>query len=70
MTGNESLESSADSRERTILTTDVVGSTALLRRYPDDMMGAMDLHDQILHAAIRHHSGDLCVPKTLSELMT
>lgn len=58
MTGNESLESSADSRERTILTTDVVGSTALLRRYPNDMMGAMDLHDQILHAAIRHHSGD------------
>ena len=58
MTGTESLESSADSRERTILTTDVVGSTALLRRYPNDMMGAMDLHDQILHAAIRHHFGD------------
>jgi predicted ATPase/class 3 adenylate cyclase len=58
MTTTESLESSADSRERTILTTDVVGSTALLRRYPNDMMGAMDLHDQILHAAIRHHSGD------------
>src|SRR5258708_25854685 len=58
MTGTESSESSADSRERTILTTDVVGSTALLRRYPNDMMGAMDLHDQILHAAIRRHSGD------------
>src|ERR1700730_5192571 len=58
MSGTESSASSADSRERTILTTDVVGSTALLRRYPNDMMGAMDLHDQILHAAIRHHSGD------------
>jgi len=58
MTATESLESSADSRERTILTTDVVGSTALLRRYPNDMMGATDLHDQVLHAAIRHHSGD------------
>jgi predicted ATPase/class 3 adenylate cyclase len=58
MTGTESSESSADSRERTILTTDVVGSTALLRRYPNDMMGAMDLHDQILHAAICRHSGD------------
>jgi class 3 adenylate cyclase len=58
MSVTESLASSADSRERTILTTDVVGSTALLRRYPNDMMGAMDLHDQILHAAIRHHSGD------------
>lgn len=50
-------ESLACSRESTILTTDVV-STALLRRYPNDMMGAMDLHDQILHAAIRRRSGD------------
>src|SRR6202162_585498 len=58
MTGTESLPLSAASRESTILTTDIVGSTALLRRYPNDMMGAMDLHDQILHAAIRHHSGD------------
>lgn len=47
-----------DGRESTILTTDIVGSTSLLRRYPNDMMGAMDLHDQILHAAIRRHSGD------------
>jgi predicted ATPase/class 3 adenylate cyclase len=51
-------ESSAGSRESTILTTDIVGSTALLRRYPNEMMGAMDLHDQILHAAIRRRSGD------------
>ncbi len=51
-------EMSADSRESTILTTDVVGSTALLRRFPNDMLGAMDLHDQILHAAIRRRSGD------------
>jgi predicted ATPase/class 3 adenylate cyclase len=50
--------SSAGSRESTILTTDVVGSTALLRRYPNDMLGAMDLHDQILYAAIRRHSGN------------
>ncbi len=49
---------SCDSRERTILTTDIVGSTALLRRFPNEMMAAMDLHDQILHAAIRRHSGD------------
>ena len=49
---------SADIHERTILTTDVVGSTALLRRYPNDMLGAMDLHDRILYAAIRRHSGD------------
>jgi predicted ATPase/class 3 adenylate cyclase len=58
MTGNETSASSAGSRERTIFTTDIVGSTALLRRYPNDMMNAMDLHDQIIHAAIRRHSGD------------
>ena len=52
------MEMHSDSRERTILTTDIVGSTVLLRRFPDEMMGAMDLHDQILHAAIRRHSGD------------
>jgi predicted ATPase/class 3 adenylate cyclase len=45
-------------RESTILTTDIVGSTTLLRRYPDEMMGAMDLHDRILHAAIRRRSGN------------
>jgi len=50
--------SSAGSREFTILTTDIVSSTALLRRYPNDMMGAMDLHDQVLHANIRRHSGN------------
>jgi predicted ATPase/class 3 adenylate cyclase len=49
---------SAGNHESTILTTDIVGSTALLRRYPNDVMGAMDLHDQILHAAIRRRSGD------------
>src|SRR5450756_2644912 len=58
MAGNESSASSAGSHERTILTTDIVGSTALLRRYPNDMLGAMDLHDQILYAAIRRRSGD------------
>jgi predicted ATPase/class 3 adenylate cyclase len=58
MSGTESPASSAGNRESTILTTDVVGSTALLRRYPNDIMGAMDLHDQILHAAIRRRSGD------------
>jgi predicted ATPase/class 3 adenylate cyclase len=57
LSGTETSESSG-ARERTILTTDIVGSTALLRRYPNDMMNAMDLHDQILHAAIRRHSGD------------
>jgi predicted ATPase/catalase/class 3 adenylate cyclase len=57
-TETESLASSAGSRDSTILTTDIVGSTALLRRYPNDTMAAMDLHDQILHAAIRRRSGD------------
>jgi predicted ATPase/class 3 adenylate cyclase len=57
VTGTETSESS-DVRERTILTTDIVGSTALLRRYPNDMMSAMDLHDRVLHAAIRRHAGD------------
>jgi len=58
MTGTKSPASSASSRESTILTTDIVGSTALLRRYPNDMMGAMDLHDQILYTAVRRRSGD------------
>ena len=53
-----SLEIPSESRERTILTTDIVGSTGLLRRFPNDMMGAMDLHDQILHTSIRRYSGD------------
>jgi predicted ATPase/class 3 adenylate cyclase len=57
MTGIETSES-PDVRERTILTTDIVGSTALTRRYPNDMMSAMDLHDRVLHAAIRRHAGD------------
>ena len=52
MTRTESSETSADVRERTILTTDIVGSTALLRRYPNDMMNAMDLHDQVLRTAM------------------
>src|ERR1700756_3045434 len=58
MTGATSTDSASENRERTILTTDIVGSTALTRRYPNDMMAAMDLHDQILHAAIRRHAGD------------
>ena len=53
-----SSTSLAGSRESTILTTDIVGSTALLRRYPNDMLGAMDLHDRILHGAIRRRGGD------------
>ena len=57
VTGTETSEAPGV-RERTILTTDIVGSTALLRRYPNDMMNAMDLHDRILHAAIRRHAGD------------
>jgi predicted ATPase/class 3 adenylate cyclase len=57
-TGTNPSATSAGNHENTILTTDIVGSTALLRRYPNDIMGAMDLHDQILHAAIRRHSGD------------
>ena len=57
-TAIESSDLSAGSRECTILTTDIVGSTSLLRRFPNDMMGAMDLHDQILHASIRRHSGN------------
>ena len=48
----------SDGRERTILTTDIVGSTTLLRRYPNDMLAAMDLHDRILYATIRRHGGD------------
>jgi predicted ATPase/class 3 adenylate cyclase len=56
--GTASSASSADSWESTILTTDIVGSTALLRRYPNDIMVAMDLHDRILHAAVRRRSGD------------
>jgi predicted ATPase/class 3 adenylate cyclase len=58
MTGIDSSNSSAD-RERTILTTDVVGSTALLRRHPNEMLGAMDLHDRVLNAAISGRSGSV-----------
>jgi predicted ATPase/class 3 adenylate cyclase len=58
MTRTELSALSTGSWESTILTTDIVGSTALLRRYPNDIMSAMDLHDQILHTAIRRHSGD------------
>ncbi len=57
ITETELSASLAGSRESTILTTDIVGSTALLRRYPNDMLSAMDLHDRILHGAIRRHSG-------------
>ena len=56
--GPEPAAPLAGSRESTILTTDIVGSTALLRRFPNDMLSAMDLHDQILHAAIRRRSGE------------
>lgn len=50
--------SSADPVERTFLATDVVGSTALHRRFPGHMLEAMDLHDQILRSAIIRHQGD------------
>ena len=52
------MDSSTTSIERTFLLTDVVGSTALHRRYPGHMLGAMDLHDHLLQAAIRRHGGD------------
>ncbi len=52
------LDNAASSIERTFLVTDVVGSTALHRQFPGDMLGAMDLHDQLLQAAIRRHHGD------------
>ena len=58
MTEPPSSAKPAGNHESTILTTDIVGSTALLRRYPNDVMGAMDLHDQILHGVIRRRSGD------------
>jgi predicted ATPase/class 3 adenylate cyclase len=56
--GTDISDLPADDRERTILTTDIVSSTALLRRYPNDMLNAMDQHDRILYAAIRRHAGD------------
>ncbi len=52
------VDGTAGSTERTFLLTDVVGSTALHRRFPADMLAAMDLHDQLLQAAIRRHRGD------------
>ncbi len=58
MTEPPSSAKPAGNHESTILTTDIVGSTAMLRRYPNDVMGAMDLHDHILHGAIRRRSGD------------
>jgi predicted ATPase/class 3 adenylate cyclase len=42
----------------TFAVTDAVGSTSLYHRYPADMPAAMDLHDQILAAAIRRHHGN------------
>ncbi|MBT3369115.1 MAG: adenylate/guanylate cyclase domain-containing protein [Rhodospirillaceae bacterium] len=45
-------------QELTFLTTDIVGSAELHRRYPGDMMAAMDLHDEIVHGAIRRAGGD------------
>jgi len=48
VTGTEASEIvGGTSAKRTILTTDIVGSTALSRRYPNDMMNAMDLHDRV-----------------------
>ncbi len=45
--------------ERTLLTTDVVGSTAILHRFPNDMIAAMDLHDQIMGAVVDAHHGQV-----------
>ena len=42
----------------TFAVTDAVGSTALYHRYPAAMPAAMDLHDQILNAAILRHHGN------------
>lgn len=44
--------------ERTFLTTDIEGSTALHQRYPDKMLPALELHDDILSTAIRQFNGD------------
>ncbi len=42
----------------TFLTTDIVGSSELHRRHAGEMLTAMDVHDDILHGAIRKHGGD------------
>ena len=44
--------------ERTFLTTDIEGSTSLHQRYPDKMLPALELHDDILSTAIRRFNGD------------
>lgn len=45
----------ADHRDRTFILTDLKGSTDLHRRFPDQMLGAMDRHDAaILDLAARH----------------
>ncbi len=44
--------------ERTFLTTGIDGSTTLHQRYPDPMLRALELHDDILYAAIQQCSGD------------
>jgi predicted ATPase/class 3 adenylate cyclase len=41
----------------TLLNTDIVGSTALLNRYPQHAIEAMDQHDDLLRSAIRRHDG-------------
>ncbi len=46
-----------DGAVQTILTTDVVGSTALLNRFPQHAIEAMDQHDNLLRAAILRHEG-------------
>ncbi len=45
-------------QELAFLTTDIVGSAELHRRFPSDMIAAMDLHDEILHGAIRRANGN------------
>ncbi|MFT6774411.1 MAG: putative ATPase/class 3 adenylate cyclase [Paracoccaceae bacterium] len=51
------LHLGGDVREHSFLSTDIVGSSALHRRHPDDMMAAMDMHDEILTRAIHRRGG-------------
>lgn len=53
------MSGAAESLERTFLATDVVGSTALHRRFPADMLAAMDLHDAIVAATVQRHGGEV-----------
>jgi class 3 adenylate cyclase len=47
-----------EAREFAFLSTDIVGSSVLHRRHPNDTFVAMDLHDRLLHSAIRRFGGN------------